>query len=357
MANFAPMLDYLVIGLGLSGISFCETLERHGKSFMVLNDHSQNSSVIAAGLYNPVILNRFTLAWQAREQLQVALPLYKGLEKKLGVPFDQKIPVLRRFASVAEQNLWFQAADTRSLEPFLAPRVTASHNPNIDAPYGYGEVLGTGRIDTRVLLEQYSGYLMESGRLLRETCLFSELVPRPDHIQYRSLKARQVVFACGFGLKQNPWFSYLPLNGTKGELLIIKSPALQESRVVKSSVFIIPQGDDHYSVGATYSRGDKTNTPTGGARAELLTKLGSIVRCAYEVVLHHAGIRPTVADRRPLVGRHPEHKNMYVLNGMGSRGVMVAPYAAQQLYALIEHQQTVHPGMDIARFVKKCTGR
>lgn len=351
------MLDYLVIGLGLSGISFCETLDQHGKSFMVLSDHSQTSSVIASGLYNPVILNRFTLAWKAREQLQLAMPFYSGLERKLGLAFDRKIPVLRRFASVAEQNLWFQAADNRTLAPFLSPRVTASHNPGIDAPFGYGEVLGTGRIDTRVLLKQYAAYLSASGRLRGETFLFKELEMATGQFQYRGLAARKLVFASGFGLKDNPWFNYLPLQGTKGELLTIKAPALQESRIVKSSVFLIPLGGDHYSVGATYSRGDTSNTPTVRAETELLSKLDSFVRCDYEVVSQHAGIRPTVSDRRPLVGEHPEHTNMFVLNGMGSRGVLVAPYAAQQLYGHIEQRQPVDPEMDIARFVKKYTGK
>lgn len=351
------MLDYLIIGLGLSGISFCETLEQHGKSFMVVSDHSQTSSLIASGLYNPVILNRFTLAWKAREQLQLATPFYNGLEKKLGVSFDQKIAVFRRFASAAEQNLWFQAADNRSLAAFLSPRVTPSQNPYIDAPFGYGEVLGTGRINTRVLLNHYTAYLMESGRLRVETFLFNGLEMAESHFRYRGLQARKVVFASGFGLKDNPWFNYLPLNGTKGELLIIKAPALQESRIVKSSVFLIPLGEDHYSVGATYSHGDTSNTPTSGGRSELISKLDSFVTCDYEVVSHFAGIRPTVSDRRPLVGSHPEHPNMYVLNGMGSRGILVAPYAARQLYGLTEQLQPVDAEMDSSRFVKKYAGR
>jgi hypothetical protein len=36
---------------------------------------------------------------------------------------------------------------------------------------------------------------------------------------------------------------------------------------------------------------------------------------------------------------------------------MIAPYAAHQLYGLIEHGKPVHPGMDIARFAKKFTGK
>ena len=71
------------------------------------------------------------------------------------------------------------------------------------------------------------------------------------------------------------------------------------------------------------------------------------------MVEHVAGIRPTVVDRRPLVGQHPEHKNLYVLNGFGSRGVLIAPYASQQLFHYIERQDALDPEINIQRFTKK----
>jgi len=86
---------------------------------------------------------------------------------------------------------------------------------------------------------------------------------------------------------------------------------------------------------------------------ELLDKLNTFIRCDYEVVDQVAGIRPTVADRRPLLGRHPRHQNLYVLNGFGSHGVMVAPYAAHQLYNFIEKGVPLDSDVDIARFRKK----
>jgi len=71
------------------------------------------------------------------------------------------------------------------------------------------------------------------------------------------------------------------------------------------------------------------------------------------VVNQLAGIRPTVTDRRPLVGQHPKYKNLYVLNGFGSRGVLIAPFASLQLLNSIETGSTIHSEMDISRFTKK----
>jgi len=350
------MLDYIIVGLGLAGISFCETLEEKGKSYRVISDHSQNASEVAAGLYNPVILKRLTLAWEAPAQLNIALPFYKTLEKKLNTTLDEKIPVLRRFASVEEQNHWFEASDNRQLQPFLSSRIVENKNHCIDAPYGFGEVRNTGRIDTKKLVALFSRHLLNRGQLIQETFSHEQVSFHNGYLGYKDLRAKRVVFAEGFGLKQNPFFNYLPLTGTKGELLRIKAPELNEKNVIKSSIFIIPAGGDHYRVGATYKWKDTSNVPTREAREELLQKLNTFLNCDYEVIEHAAGIRPTVTDRRPLVGQHPRYGNMYVLNGFGSRGVMIAPYASQQLYNFIAHQKSIHPEMDIFRFHSRHQG-
>ncbi|AIM59640.1 FAD-binding oxidoreductase [Cellulophaga lytica] len=347
------MVNYVIVGLGLAGISFCETLEQNNKTFKVIADSSQTSSVVAGGLYNPVILKRFTLAWNAKHQLDIALPFYKTLEKKLQVQLDYKIPVLRRFASVEEQNMWFEAMDKPSLSYFLSPKIIQNKNANIDANFGYGEVLHTGRIDTKELLSTYKNYLISKNALLQETFNFNALTIEDDCINYKGIKAEKIIFATGFGLKNNPYFNYLPLNGTKGELLTIKAPDLKEERVIKSSVFIIPMGNNLYRIGATYNRDDKTNNTSQAAKEELLTKLHTFLKCNYEVVDHKAGVRPTVADRKPLVGEHPKHKNIFVLNGFGSRGVMAGPYAAQQLYNFIENNKPLAAEIDCKRFVKR----
>ncbi len=79
------MLDYIIVGSGLAGIAFSEIAINHNKSFVVINNQSQNSSKIAGGLYNPVILKRFSEVWQAQEQLDLLYSFYGNIEKKLDV--------------------------------------------------------------------------------------------------------------------------------------------------------------------------------------------------------------------------------------------------------------------------------
>ncbi len=347
------MLDYLIVGLGLAGISFCEQLEKHGRSYAVISDTSQTSSLVAGGLYNPVILKRFTLAWKAEEQLDMAIPFYTDLEKKLSVKLNYPLPVYRRFASIEEQNLWFEASDRKGLAKFLSTKILPNKNPNIYAPFGYGEVLGTGRIDTKLFVSSYQKYLRKKGIFFGERFDHDQLQIEKDHIRYHSHQARRIVFTEGFGMKQNPYFNYLPMQGSKGEYLFIKAPELKEDKAIKSSIFCIPEGDDVYRIGANYAREDKTNKPTDAAKSELLKKWDSFIRCKYEVIDQVAGVRPTVSDRKPLVGQHPKYPTMYVLNGFGSRGVMTCPYASEKLYQNISADFSLDTELDVARFTKK----
>ena len=346
MAKF----DYIIVGCGLAGIAFCEQLRRHKKSFVVFDDASQNSSSVAAGLYNPVVLKRFTHAWKGKELLNLALPMYSNLEQLLKVKLDYAIPVYRKFASVAEQNEWFEVAGKPSFQNILSTKIIKNSNSKIIAPYGFGEVLKTGRIDTGELVNCYRKYLESNNLIISEFIDYQLITINKDSIQYRDLTATNLVFAEGIGARNNPYFNELPLTSTKGEIITIKAPDLKLDVVLKASVFIIPLGKDIYIVGATYNWADKTKSITEDARLELITKLKTIITCDFEIIDQVAGIRPTVKDRRPLVGSHPSLKNVFVLNGLGTRGVLIAPYIAEQLFNFIEYQEPLDAEIDICRF-------
>lgn len=347
------MGHYLVVGAGLAGMAMAETLIGEGQGVTVFDDGSQKASMVAGGLYNPVVLKRFNLAWKGKELMEVSLPFYRRLEKKLQLDFDEKTPVLRLFSSAGEQNDWFGAADQPGLSTYLSTSLLSNSNTAISAPHGFGEVRDTGRIHTARMLAGYRDYLEGIGSLKRSAFVYRDLGFGQKGVSYQGLEADGIVFSEGFGLLQNPYFNYLPLNGNKGELLEIHAPKLKESRVVKAGIFLIPLGGDRYLAGATYTRKDLSPEPTAQAREQLLSGLRKVIQCDFEVTGQRAGIRPTVPDRRPLVGAHPEHAGLFVINGMGSRGVLIAPYTAQCLARHILTEAPLPESMDCARFSKR----
>jgi glycine oxidase len=345
------MKDYIIVGGGLAGISFAETAIQAGKNIVLVTDDSQNSSTVAAGVYNPVVLKRLNITQDAKEHMGYIERFYKQVEKRIGVSFDNPVPVYRRFAGIEEQNNWFAAADKPSLTSFLSTQVIRRQFEGLNAPFGFGHVLHTGFMDTAKLLNGYLSYLNANGALLRQRFIHADLETGSDFISYKGIKARHIVFAEGFGIKANPFFNQLPLNGTKGEILIIKAPGLKINFIAKGSVFILPFGDGIFKVGATYEWEDKTTIPTTAARAELIEKLEELITCPYEIIGQLAGIRPTVKDRKALLGTHPIHKNVHLLNGLGTRGVILGPPMAKMLFDQIENNIPVKKDVDLNRFM------
>jgi len=347
------MIDYLIIGSGLAGISFSEMALQNNKSIIVLDNDSQNSSKIAGGLYNPVILKRFSEVSQAQEHLLIMNDFFLALKAKLSIQFDYKLPILRKFFSIEEQNNWFLACDKVNLAPFLSTNLISRKYAAIDSPFGFGEVLQTGYVDTALLLNKYKEYLIANKILLQEAFDYSILKEESDAIRYKDIQAKHIIFAEGFGMHANPYFNTLPLDGTKGELFIIKAPALDLDVIINTSVFILPLGKSLFKVGATYNWADKTDRPTEEGKAELTERLKEILQCDFEIVAHFAGVRPTVRDRKPLVGTYINHNSIHILNGLGTRGVMLGPAMAKALFEKIEYNKPLDITIDIRRFDKR----
>ena len=68
-----------------------------------------------------------------------------------------------------------------------------------------------------------------------------------------------------------------------------------------------------------------------------------------------AGIRPATLERRPFVGFHPLHKNIGILNGMGTKGCSLAPYFAFQMKENLINNKPIMPEADVQRFKKVLT--
>jgi glycine/D-amino acid oxidase-like deaminating enzyme len=347
------MVDYLIVGGGIAGLCFAELCLQNNKSFKLITDDSQNSSKIAGGLYNPVILKRFSSLEDAELQLDYLNNFYSKIEHRLGAKINFPLPLLRKFFSIEEQNNWFQAADRPKLAPFLSTNIEKKSIAGIESPFDYGRVLRTGYLDSALFLKTFHGYLQINDLIIKETFEYSIIVFEENNIIYKDIKAKKIVFAEGFGLHANPYFNDLPLDGTKGELFIIKAPQLHLTDIINTSVFILPLGNDLFKVGATYNWQDKTDIPTGEGKTELSLRIKELLQCDFEIVSHFAGVRPTVKDRKPLLGPHEVHKNLFVLNGLGTRGVMLGPYSARILFEFIEKDIEIPIHYSIKRFKKK----
>ncbi len=345
------MYDFIVVGLGVAGWSLLQVLEENHQNFVVFDNNSQQSTRIAGGMYNPVILKRFTPAWQAHQMLPYALLQFKKAELDFDKQYIFELDIYRKLTGVEEQNNWIVASDKPVLKSYMK-EISFDPVPGIKADFGFGILQGTGIVNVTQLLNDVSIKFKNTGKLYTETFDYEALKIYDQYVKYKDIKAKKIVFAEGFGIKNNPFFKDLPLMGTKGEMLIIETD-IEIPHIIKSNVFIAPNvaKKGQYYVGATYNWQDKTNEPTIEAREHLVEKLKQLLQVPFNIVLQKAGIRPTVKDRRPLVGKHPVYKNLAVLNGMGTRGVILAPTMAKQLFQHLTFDLPLMKEVDIKRFL------
>jgi len=307
--------------------------------------------MVAAGLWNPIVFRRINKSWMADEFIEELETFYPNAEKILESHFYIERPVHRVHGSKQERDKWFEKNKLPGFEPYLF-EPTSAHATAVEPnpEFGQGEVRHAGYLDTPEFLSSSRRYFVEQ-EMLRE----AELSLAPSLTELESLigqKPARIIDCRGSKSAESPWWSYLPFGLTKGEVLTIKSEQLNLDRTFNAGFFLLPLGDNLFKLGATFSWKDKSLQPTEAGKQELIEKFEKYFSVDYEIVDHRAGIRPTVQDRRPLIGCHPVIRDLYLFNGLGTKGVMLAPFLSREFVQSIIEDKPLSPEVDIKRFEK-----
>ncbi|MEM7085140.1 MAG: FAD-dependent oxidoreductase [Bacteroidota bacterium] len=355
-------VDYIIVGLGIAGITFCERLRQAGKSFVVFDPSLPSATRVAGGVVNPVVLKRFTPIWNLPQFHAEAYPFYSEMAKRLGVDFLKKMLLQRVFNNVQEQNDWLVASDKSNLSFFLSSELVKNHNPLIEMPFGFGNVNEVFKINTTLLMETYKEDLVQHEQLIAEKFDYNLLQLDPKNeggpnwdkaaaVQYKSYKSERIVFSDGVEGLHNPYFSVDCLIPKKGEYIIFKAPQLRLKSILKGAIFIIPLGNDRYKAGATFDHHGQKPDITPEGKDQLVASVRKLIHCPFEVVDQIAGMRPTVKDRRPVLGCL-SHQQVFFFNGLGTRGLGMAPLLSKQLFDFAEHNVPLPDEVNIQRFAK-----
>jgi len=344
------MKHSIIVGYGLAGFHFARVLQKQGKDFVVFSDQKPGASSNAGGVFNPTVLKRFTLAWNAIEFFEFAYPFYQNFEKEFQVSVFKKEPIVYAFRAISDHNNWSVAAQTEGLNRFMESELIQTSLGGVKEHIGHARLQNVGRVNIQKMLNIFRERVLKED-FYEESFEYDQVKFHDKWVEYKGIQAERIVFCQGYGLKTNPWFSYLPLTGSKGEFLHIRSNELSQERIIKGSgIFVVPMEEDLFWVGATFSRDDKSTVPTHQGKEWLMNKLNSLIHSSFEIVEHRAALRPTVKDRRPLLGRHPKKKQLYVLNGLGTRGLLMGPLLAEWLSQYIDYDQVLPTPVTINRF-------
>jgi glycine/D-amino acid oxidase-like deaminating enzyme len=350
-----PHFDFLVIGQGLAGSLLGYRLEQRGRTVCWIDAPAQTSATsVAAGIINPITGRRFVKSWLVETLLPAARTLYRELEDELGISIYHERPLLRTLFNRGDENDWMaRTGDPAYAEFMRESRRDAGPFASVTQPaFAYGPVRHTAQVDIGELVRSLDERWAAAGLLRREVFDYAQLTVTDSGVRYGDLTADRLVFSEGWRSRFNPYFSYLPFGGNKGEVLIVRIPGLSVTGMLKHRVFLVPLGEERYWVGSTSENAFTGDEPTERARGYLADRLDELLTVPYEILAHRSAVRPTVRDRRPFLGNHPQWPRLAIFNGLGTKGASLAPYWSAVLadYLTAERPESLPASVDIARY-------
>jgi glycine/D-amino acid oxidase-like deaminating enzyme len=344
------IIDFLIVGQGLAGSIIANEIHTRGSSFQIIdNNHHKSASMAAGGIMHPMSFKRMIESWNSLEFIHFASKYYSQLETELNAQFFEAFSLKRPFGSIEEQNDWMGKMKQDGFNDWMG--VCQEEIKGIHQPYGIGEVFPSGKINVGSFLALIKTKF--SNHIKLEVFNFDNLELTQDGVNYQGQRYSKVIFCEGYQYINNPYFSYLPNNVTKGELIEIKTKSLARELISKGCFIAPHEAQNMFTVGSTYVWDSTDDQITEQGKNELIEKLSKVGLSDYQITAQKCGIRPTTHDRRPLVGNHPAHEQLFIFNGMGSKTVMMAPLLASQLLDQMEGKGEVMVEASIERLEKK----
>lgn len=326
--------EYLIIGQGIAGTMLSYALEQQGLSFIVIDPGDPyNASRVAGAVINPASGKNWSPARDQAILIPEAVATYQAIAAQL----EETI--------IHTSQLTVTHTDDTAQESFEqkvtagAPFLSLDHNDTeqfFNSPHGFGCIQPVYRIAAKRLLDGWRHYLDQSGRL-RNTTFRQELCTiGTNSIQYEDIIASRLIFCEGAAGRYNPLFRAQPFTANRGEALLLSIPELPETAVYQGKIRLIPEGNGLFWCGSNYRWDFDNLQPDQAWRDQTLQQLRLWLRLPFSLEDHIVAERPTTAGQVQLSIQHPVYPDVYLFNGLGTRGFSAAPYLSRQLVQQIK---------------------
>jgi len=342
-------VDFLIIGQGLAGSLLAWELLQRNCKIIIVDNGQENASQIAAGLINPITGMRLVKAPEIDTLLPVATHCYTQLADYFQQDFYIEKPMLRILRNDNEVKHYRKRLTHPEYQNYLAAIDPQTSHENLSAPFGLAQQNHTGYLLTQALLTRLRDFFIAKNCYRTATIDYADIelgnIPR-----WQDITAKHILFCEGYQAANNPWFSWLPFQPVKGEILTLSHQSTLPNKIINAGHWLIPVNDRKVRVGATFDRENINTQPTEAGKNELLTAVKSLAPgLATELLDHRANIRPCTADRKPFIGRHPEHPQLLIFNGFGAKGSLQIPWHSKQLAKHLLSDSPLPPSCDIKR--------
>jgi glycine/D-amino acid oxidase-like deaminating enzyme len=343
--------NYLIVGGGVGGLFIAKHLIDQGCSVTLIDNNENKSSIIAAGLINPLVFRRMNLSWRANEFIPYAEKAYRELESASGSQFFHPLIIRRLFSSEQERTFWLDRQFTANYAPYMYP---INSDDDIYSrgrnDFGSGRVKNAFFVDTVSFIESTFRWLSTRCIIRREQVNYAAI--DPVNSTYNGQYFTGIIFAEGVHIRENPWFNDLPVHSTKGELLTIESDGLPTDESLNRKCFVLPLANGTFKVGATYVWHTYNDETTNEGKDQLIEQLSYVTTAEFRITHQQAGMRPTTNDRRPYIGKHPDFPGLYVFNGLGTKGYMLAPLLSAEFCQWLTQETEMDYDVRLERHIK-----
>lgn len=343
--------DFIIVGSGLAGSLLANELLDKGQKLLLFEEPSmKSSSIVAGGMVNPVTGKYLAKTWLIDELFGLLFDYYRGLESDLKANFFHQTGLFRPFANQESKSNFLNQIEKHQLQDYIEVlENTSAFTPHFEANLGGMFTEKAGWLDVPLMLSKIKEKLIFWEAYKASKFVHEDLVVEESGFRYKNIFAEKIIFCEGFYVAHNPFFSWLPFNPVKGETLLGTIKDYDIKPIVNQGKWIMPLGNNKVRIGATYSWHELDFENTEKGREEILSNVQKVLKTEFEVTSQQAGVRPSTKDRRPILGKHPAIENMFIFNGLGTKGVSLAPYFVKQLLDFIFHQKDINPEANIER--------
>ncbi|RLA17766.1 MAG: FAD-dependent oxidoreductase, partial [Gammaproteobacteria bacterium] len=326
-------IEFLIVGQGLAGSLLGWRLIQQGKRVLVVDPClKQTTSRTAAGLINPVTGKRLVKTAGVETYLPTAKALYERLSEFFGVSFLHEKRQVRLFQSEGELLQWEKRKNQADYDPFLGEQFAAD-----EKHYLNGESLGgfeqkqCGYLNTVSLLDKLRHFFEERDSFINGTVDLGALKIDEQPVEWREYQVDKVIFCDGYHLQKNRWFSWLPLQPAQGEIFTLETDQSLPEEIVQFGKWLLPLPNGQFKLGATWQWKPLDEQPTERAASELFNACnGQFPHLkGARLIEKKVGIRPGTKDKNPFLGCHPNHRQLFVFNGFGSKGSLLIPWYSE----------------------------
>jgi glycine/D-amino acid oxidase-like deaminating enzyme len=208
----------------------------------------------------------------------------------------------------------------------------------------------TGYLLTRLLLRCLTDFFITKDCYQRAVFDVADIQLQPT-LHWQGISPKRIIFCEGYHASHNPYFAWLPFQAVKGEILTVTHRHPLPDTILNYGQWLIPLNPYQARIGATFDWKNLNNQPTELGKNTLLDGFKTVLDdFKYELLDHHANVRPCTLDKQPFIGFHSQYPQLGVFNGFGAKGSLQIPWYAQQFAHVLTGNADLPPAANIQRY-------